>query len=194
MTTTNYLKHTSDNVAQRFLLKRFESHISRILAGIRPNSLLDAGCGEGFVLNLLKQKKIGKKHMGIDISTTALKLQKKIHPNLTCKIGNIYNIPFRDNSFDAVICNEVLEHVEHPLRAINELRRVTKKYMLFSVPHEPYFMTANFLRGKYLKAWGNHPEHINHWTATSFKKLISGHSTLLEHKLIFPWQVVLCQI
>ena len=40
--------------------------------------------------------------------------------------ANIYNLPFKDNSFDLILCNHVLEHVENDYKALNELYRVIK--------------------------------------------------------------------
>lgn len=46
-------------------------------------------------------------------------------PNVMWRM-NIERIPFGDNSFDAVIANHVLEHVENDLQAMNEILRVLK--------------------------------------------------------------------
>ncbi len=40
--------------------------------------------------------------------------------------ANIYNLPFKDNNFDLILCNHVLEHVEDDYKALNELYRVIK--------------------------------------------------------------------
>lgn len=39
---------------------------------------------------------------------------------------NIHDLPFEDESFNAVSCISILEHVPHPLKAISELKRVLK--------------------------------------------------------------------
>jgi len=50
--------------------------------------------------------------------------------------GNILNLPFNDNTFDVIICNHVLEHVEEDTKALKELFRVLKKggYAIIQVP------------------------------------------------------------
>ena len=42
-------------------------------------------------------------------------------------VGDVHELPFRDGSFDYVICSHVLEHVEDPERAASELARVAPR-------------------------------------------------------------------
>ena len=94
------------------------------------SSVLDAGCGDGFIINSLPQELYS---VGLDLSTEALKhvIRKKC-------LGSITNLPFPDSSFDLVMCNDVIEHLPEPLmlQALKELSRVASKYVLITVPHE----------------------------------------------------------
>ncbi len=192
-TTDNYRKHTSTNPLQRFLIGRFYDVLTRIVGDIHPENILDVGCGEGFTLSLLKKKNIGSKLEGVDFSSIAINLGKENFPDLDLKVGDIYHLPYADNTFDVVICSEVLEHLEHPDQALRELVRVSRAYCLFSVPNEPWFMLANFLRGKNVSRWGNDIEHINHWSSKRFKKFIGSALRVLQVKTPFPWTMVLAR-
>jgi len=192
--TTNYQKHASKNPLQKFLIEKFYSTMFKIVKPTKPQKILDVGCGEGFTLVNLSRNKIGKTYEGVEYSNNSIRLAKKLYPGLNIKKGDIYDLQYRDNSFDMVICTEVLEHLKDPQKALRELARVTSKYVLFSVPNEPIFTLANLMRGKYLKTLGNHPGHINHWTQHAFKKYLRKNGFKIStSKTPFPWTLVLAR-
>ncbi|MBI5045445.1 MAG: class I SAM-dependent methyltransferase [Candidatus Niyogibacteria bacterium] len=71
------------------------------------------------------------------------------HPDI---VGDIHNLPFGDDSQDAIICVAVLEHVEDPMRAVREIRRVLKPggHCLCYVPFLYYFHAE---KGYYHDYW-----------------------------------------
>ena len=79
---------------------------------------LDIGCGTGYFLE--KIKNISKNQYGIDPYTYHNQKSKNILK------GTAENIPFNDNYFDTVSTFDVLEHLEKPDLAINEIYRVLK--------------------------------------------------------------------
>ena len=188
-TTTNYEKHTSKNPLKKFFFNNFESNLISLIAPLNPKKILDAGCGEGFTLERLYELKIGKDLEGIDASKVAIETGKKLYPHLNIKIGDIYNLPYKDNSFDLVVCTEVLEHLEDPKRALREIIRVSKKYLLLTVPNEPWFLLSNFTR------WGKDIGHINHWSSEGFEEFIKQNSNLKIIKKVhpFPWTMILAE-
>lgn len=192
--TTNYKKHSNQNPIQKILIGNFYKTLFEVIKPLKPTSILDVGCGEGFTLQKLEEKKIGKRNEGVDYSKDAVKIAKKIHPHLKISEGDVYKLKFEDNSFDMSLCTEVLEHLDDPTKAISEIKRVTKKYLVFSVPNEPFFILANLLRGKYLKNFGNHPEHINHWTFIGFEKFLQQNGLkVVKSKHPFAWTLVIAK-
>lgn len=198
METSNYRKHTSKNPLQKFLIGNFYKELISSIKKLKIESALDVGCGEGFTLNKLSENKIGKRLEGVDFQETAIDAGKRVHPHLKLKVGNIYHLPYKDNSFDLIICTEVLEHLEDPKKALSEIQRVSSRYVILSVPNEPFFMIANFLRGKNLSRWGNDIEHIQHWTSKEFQKFIIHPFSKLRTKFRilkvrhpFPWTLLL---
>ena len=71
------------------------------------------------------------------------------HPDV---VGDIHNLPFEDNSVDAIICISVLEHVEDPTKAFKEMYRVLKPggYCFIYVPFLYYYHAE---RGYYKDYW-----------------------------------------
>ena len=189
---TNYVKHTSKNPLQKFLIENFYRTLIAMARPLSPKTVLDAGCGEGFSLNKLMLNKIGIKIEGVEQSKEAIALGKKLFSKANIKQGSVYELPYKDGSFDLVVCTEVLEHLEDPQKALSEIIRVSKKNIILSVPNEPYFMLSNFLRGKNLSRLGNDPCHINHWTIKTFQNFLKENSVKIKIlKFPFPWILVL---
>lgn len=191
--TSNYKKHTDPGFLKRRLLDNFYKSLLATLDDLRAETILDVGCGEGFTLIRLKNKGIGGQAEGVDYSPEAIALGNKIHPSLNLRQGDVYALPYPDNSFDLVICTEVLEHLQYPEKALREIKRVSKRYCLFSVPNEPFFMLANFLCGKNISRWGNDQEHIQRWSAASFGYFINRELKKLILRRPFPWTLILAE-
>lgn len=189
---TNFIKHTSRNPIQKFLINNFYSTLISLIKPLKIESILDAGCGEGFTMEKLLKENVGEKIEGIEYSREAISFGKKLYPHLIIKQASIYELPYKDNSFDLVICTEVLEHLEKPAEAIQEMLRVTKKYLIVTVPNEPLFMFSNFLRGKNLSRLGNDEGHINHWSPFSLRKYLTQNGIKVKKMSFpFPWIIVL---
>lgn len=192
LTTDNYRKHNPKNPFQKYLINRFFENFLSSVKFTKINSVLDVGCGEGFTMKRLKNAKIGTSWEGVEYLDRAIEIGKKIHPDLKIIQGDIYRLPYKANSFDLVVCTEVLEHLEYPKKALLELVRVSKKYVLLSVPNEPWFILANLLRGKNLSRFGNDIEHIQHWTLFSFPKFVKVAGVkIIAKKYPFPWTIIL---
>lgn len=199
LTTDNFKKHTVKtsvknlSFLQRFLIDNFYGVLLREIKKIDPVTILDAGCGEGFTLKKLKDAKIGKKLSGFDFLDNAIKIGNNLYPDIEIKKGDIYHIDSRANAYDVVICSEVLEHLERPEDAFKELLRVSKKYVVLSVPQEPIFMLGNLIRGKNISRLGNDIEHIQHWSNRSFAKFISKHAKIKSNITPLPWSLIIAQ-
>lgn len=192
-TSSNLRKHRSANVLQRWLIERFHASAAELLAQTNAHSILDAGCGEGIAMQSLLAEQTGCV-AGLDGSIGALQVAGQVNPDRDFISGDVTKLPFPTNSFDLVVCMEVLEHIEHPQRGLAELCRVSGGWLLLSVPNEPLFRGANFLRGKNMHAWGNDPGHVNHWTSRAFLRFVSTHARVVTYRRSFPWTLVLCRV
>lgn len=97
------------------------------------NSLvLEAGCGVGAQTKIIATKNTDSNFISIDLSDDSLREAKRMAKslginNVEFKQADIYNLPFKDETFDSVIICFVLEHLHNPIQALNELKRVLKK-------------------------------------------------------------------
>lgn len=189
--STNFEKHTTKNPVGKLFLNNFLNTVVKTIKPLNIDSVLDVGCGEGFTLHRLIKEKIGKEFEGVEADEAAIKLGKKLYPRLEIKKGDIYKLPYKSNAFDLVVCTEVLEHLENPKKAYRELIRVSKKYILISVPNEPFFTWQRIARLQNILHLGAHPEHIQHWTIPAFTKFVKVRGVkLITRKFPIPWTMV----
>ena len=192
LSTSNYEKHSTKNPIGRLFLNNFLNTVVTTIRPLHIKNILDAGCGEGFTLTRLSKEKIGDSLEGVDFSKDAIEIGKKMYPDLKLGQADINKLPYRNNSFDLVIATEVLEHVDYPRRALRELIRVSNKYVLVTVPNEPWFTVQRILRGKNLKQLGRHPEHVQYWSSQKFVEFVRREKIKIEvKKLPFPWTMLL---
>jgi ubiquinone/menaquinone biosynthesis C-methylase UbiE len=190
--TTNFQKFKTNNLLMKFLFKKFFYTVGHLIAGKGYKKALDAGCGEGETIFRLK-KILPEKIEGFDSNPECIDFVTSIFPQHKFTVQNIYELPYHDDSYDLVFCCEVLEHLESPQMALAELKRISGRSVILTVPHEPWFQLGNFFRGKYFSTWGNHPEHIQHWNPASFCKLLSEVFPHVEICCSFPWIIAHCK-
>lgn len=189
--SSNLQKHTNPNPIQQWLIGRFHATAAALLAQTDATSVLDAGCGESFGMHHALAAKPWV--MGLDASIGALQVAQQLQPHRYFIGGDVLRLPFPNASFDLVSCMEVLEHLPDPSHGLRELCRVTRCWLLLSVPHEPFFRGANFLRGKNVWALGNDPGHLNHWSSRAFVRFVSSQCRVVAARQSFPWTLALCR-
>ena len=111
--------------------KRLQSHLMQIYLALKinPEKILEIGIGNKLVSSTLKNY--------CDVITADI--DESLKPDFILDISNSKDFnQFNNNSFDLIIICEVLEHVPYAnIDSIFEsLRRITKKYVLISVPNQ----------------------------------------------------------
>lgn len=98
--------------------------IDRVLV-LNPKSVLVIGVGDSLVIEYLKK---------YILEVKTLDIEADLSPDI---LASVEKIPLPDNSFDLVLCAEVLEHLpfEKFGQCLIELKRVTKKNVVLSLPH-----------------------------------------------------------
>jgi len=101
---------------------------------LKPDSVLEIGIGDKTVSHCLKSQ---------GITVTTLDINKELKPDV---VGSILKAPFQDNSFDVVLCAEVLEHLpfEKFEEGLKELKRISKRNIVLSLPHFGHSIKFSF--------------------------------------------------
>ena len=188
----NLQKHLNPNPVQRWLLRRFHRRVVDVVRQAGAAGLLDAGCGEGFTLRQLEDAGLAVLLVGADIDRAALAWSRDDRViSAPLAAADMYHLSFAEGSFDLVLSLEVLEHLPVPAAGLAELLRVSRRYVLVSVPHEPWFRGANLLRRKHLAALGNDPGHLHQFDRSAFRRLAAAQADVILHCTAFPWQLAL---
>lgn len=105
---------------------RFSSYWHQVneIKSTGAKSILEVGMGNGFTSQYLSQR-------GLQIDT--LDIDPELNPTF---VGSVTSIPIDSNSYDCVVCYEVLEHMPFDcfFIALSELCRISKKWVIISLP------------------------------------------------------------
>lgn len=149
--------------AKAFKRANDKLHMQTKQAIMHSKTMLDVGCGKGFMMEFFNNHYNHLQISGIDISKEALEHADGDRFNLNC--CSITDMPFPDNHFDMVIHQDGMEHIPSELedKAMNEIHRVAKKYIYMTIAiHE-------IKRDKRKK--GNNKVHCNLKSVIEWKKI-----------------------
>jgi len=191
--TDNSAKYERAGRVERRLLARFRARLLDEIGPLAPRSLLDAGCGEGHVTQWLAKALPGNEITGVEGRAEALTAFRARNPGLHAVEGDLRALPFPDDTFDLVLCIEVLEHLHQPEIALRELGRVCTGHLFLTVPHEPFFRTGNLARGRYWSRLGSTPGHLSTWGRRGFLGAVAAELEPVRWISLFPWQGVLAR-
>ena len=141
----------------------------------RDSCVLDIGCGTGYAVRHLGSMLPEGKACGIDLSPQMIEEAKKNTlgeaRNVEFQVANAEEIPYPDNTFDAVLCTNSFHHYPNPLKALRGFRRVLKPGGQFVI-----FENATDLSW-YTWAWDKvlriiEPGHIRYFASQELGKML----------------------
>lgn len=128
--------------------RHLERIIVQLIRSVSPiNSVLDAGCGMGVNLKVIRKHFPNLEMTGTDLSGDILRIAE----NYVGKDERIRYVPLDigksalDERFDLVLCSQVLEHIEDDVAAIRNLASMTGRYLLITVPGGAYNSTSKLV-------------------------------------------------
>lgn len=192
-------KYEETNPIARALVRGFFGGVASLVARAGREasigSALEVGCGEGFSTGELRGLLPGTaRFASLDIERRLVRAARGRNPDAPLLQASVEALPFPDDAFDLVFCMEVLEHVPDPERALRELRRVSGRWLVLTVPREPIWRAMNFARGKYMADLGNTPGHIQHWSRRGFRRFVSQQVHIVSARAPLPWTQVLARV
>ncbi|MCB9013701.1 MAG: class I SAM-dependent methyltransferase [Bacteroidales bacterium] len=142
-------------------------NILELAEGLKIDSLIDVGAGDGNILSLLSKRKFCSNMSAAEISGSAIEQIKKKNIDGLKEIRQFdgYTLPFADKQFDLAICSHVIEHVEYPRMLLNEIKRISH-HQILEVPIDFSFGVDK--KFKHFNAYG----HINIYTPALFNFLL----------------------
>ena len=120
----HYFRKKYDDL-ERFIYYYYQTSLVQEFIESDTNTILEIGKGNGFFSDYLKK-------LGYNVTTCDF--DKDLQPDI---VADIRNLPFKENSFDAVTAFEVLEHIpfEDVPQALAGIARSSKKYAIISLPY-----------------------------------------------------------
>lgn len=118
-------------VGKQFLVKTFLKRFSS--DGLGHDKILDIGCGTGIILKLLENFGVA---YGMELSSEAIRFLRQRGLNLIVRSDANQCLPFKNNTFSAITCFDVLEHIDRDITLLKEMARVCKPmgYIVITVP------------------------------------------------------------
>ncbi len=180
------LEHSIDDYYGNslFLVRWIEQRrldIIREMVGATPGmKVMEVGSGGGHVLRMFKQAKL----TAVDVSDVFLSTAKKNLAGYHVEFlkGEVQTLGLPEDSFDRIICTEVLEHTAEPESVLAEIQRLLKPtgYAVITVPVDPLidglkkvvrFTPIGFLLRERLN-WGGDHYHFHKWWPWQFESVL----------------------
>jgi SAM-dependent methyltransferase len=100
------------------------------LEALRPQSVLDLGCAEGYIANLIRLR-YGCPVLGSDLSVEACNRAAELY-GLPAIAGDLTRLPLRPGCADVVVLSEVFEHLPDPQAGLSAALYYARRYVVFS--------------------------------------------------------------
>jgi SAM-dependent methyltransferase len=149
------------------------------LESLRPGRLLEIGCGNGALLE--QAAKVGWIAMGIDFDEAAVARANE-REGVSAHLGELQQRTFADASFDAIVMNNVIEHIWNPVDTMRECRRVLKPSGRMIIVTPNIDSIGHRMFGRHWRGL-EPPRHLFIYNVRSLKRLVKLCG--FRHPLVF---------
>lgn len=192
---TSALSHDSNNLRKweygnsiyQRVLGRYLDRMAAQVRRVSPATVLDAGCGEGYVYRGLRARGVAARWQGVDLSAGAVAFAAARSPEAAWVAADLRRLPLPDRHAELVLCSQVLEHIPSPEAVRDELARVSGRWLLVSVPLEPIFRSVCALT--VATGIGQDPGHVNFWTPRQFRRFLKPVGRLVQWEWTSVYQI-----
>ena len=186
-------KYEDSGFIAKYLVNNYFKAVEKLLSKTHNvTSAHEIGAGEG--LSTLRLNKMVENLSASEYVEDLVNIAKKNNPKINVFQESVYQLKYKNSSVDLVFLLEVLEHLDYPELALEELERVSNKYLILGVPREPLWRFLNICRLKYLNDLGNTPGHLNHWSKRSIIRLIEKkYGQVIAVESVIPWTIILAE-
>jgi SAM-dependent methyltransferase len=165
MRYNKYERHGAYHWNQYNLNRKYKTHADRVKDWVKEKKVLDVGAGDGLITSLLGAK-------GIEFEPEGVRLAQERGVDVIQ--GDAYELPFENNSFEAVTMIDVLEHLENPKKALQEARRVAPiLYIQTPIIHDDRLIHKRY--------------HVTEWSPLGLCELVESEGYILDGAItIYP--------
>ncbi len=143
----------------------YKAHVDFIKQWVKEKKVLDVGAGDGCITHALGAK-------GIEYEPDGVKIAQEHGADVIQ--GDAHDLPFEDNSFEAVVMIDSIEHLEDPIKALKEARRVAPVLYIHTPPlNDNGKVTDRF--------------HFTEWTPQGLQEMVESVDYKLDGAmLVYP--------
>lgn len=117
-------------IEKNLLQKLWHTHkLTQVLKLLPKNSrrILDIGCSSAVLTSEIAKIRPQSRITGLDSYKNAIDFARSKYPHIDFVVADAHKLPFKNRTFDLIICTETLEHVIDPKKVLSEMIRVLEK-------------------------------------------------------------------
>jgi 2-polyprenyl-3-methyl-5-hydroxy-6-metoxy-1,4-benzoquinol methylase len=167
----------AESIKTEFQRRRIDLTVELLKEAIggstRSPRILDLGCGKGYLTEEIRRRFPESEMSGCDYALTAIAVAAKQFPEIDFAVADASHCPYAPGYFDAVVCNNLWEHVPDPLRMLGRIHDTLRPggHLVISTPSR-YRLPNLFavLFGKRIPLIS--PHHVTEYTVGQVKEML----------------------